>query len=88
MSTASASEISRNALASSFLKYVANLSVPQTTKCTLKLMPPASMNTIATASMAGLSKKAILASCVEYPPVDRVEKACPMASKASMPASQ
>ena len=39
-------------------------------KCSAKLMPAIAMNTTATASTMGLSKKPMLASCEEKPPID------------------
>ena len=54
----------------------------------MKLIPPMSMNAIATDSINGLAKKPKLASCVEKPPVDSVLKLCAIASKAFIPASQ
>jgi len=54
----------------------------------LKLTAPRNMNRQAMSSMATLSKKPKLASWVEKPPVDTVEKLCAMASKGVMPAAQ
>jgi hypothetical protein len=51
-------------------------------------MPPSSMNTMPISSTAALSKNAMLASCVENPPVDTVVNAWPTASNGVMPASQ
>ena len=51
-------------------------------------MPEKTMKTIATASMAALSKKPRLASWVEKPPMATVEKLWQTASNRDMPAIQ
>ena len=43
-------------------------------KCSLKLMAPISVKTVATTSIGTLSKNPMLASCVDKPPVASVEK--------------
>ena len=57
-------------------------------KCSLKLMAPISVNTVATVSIGTLSKKPMLSSCVDRPPVASVEKLWLTASKTLIPASQ
>ncbi len=59
-----------------------------TAKCSAKLMPPISMNTVAIMSMGVLFQYAMDASWVEKPPVETVLKLWQMASNSVMPAAQ
>ena len=60
----------------------------QAWKWMAKLMPDNSMNTLQIIKINGLSKKPMLASWVEKPPMATVEKAWQIASKGVIPASQ
>ena len=53
-----------------------------------KLTPDSSMKTTAMSWIAALSKKPILASCVENPPIATVENECEIASNTDIPATQ
>jgi len=57
-------------------------------KCSAKLTLASSRKSTVIRLMAGLSKKPMLASWVEKPPTDRVEKEWQMASNIVIPAIQ